>query len=321
MSKTFLACLCSLLVFTALSLIPDNADAARIGGGRSFGGRPSMSQTYSRPTQMPSTTMSRQQTRMAQPGMATPSRSGMFGGMGGMLGGLLAGGLIGSLLFGGHGGMGGGGGVGLFEIILLAAIAYFAWKFFASRRRAQNNRDVYGQPAGYDNVESIPYQRVERPDYGTSQYADTSNNGWSTLQGGGGQYQNNVINLPANFDEEEFLRGARAAYLRLNSSWDKRDLNDIAQFATPAFMTEMRQQNAEDPTPCVTEIVMINNLSIIEAKEDAGDQMISVYFDVLLREDPNQKTPSDIREVWHFVRPISGNGTWKLDGIQQVARA
>ena len=24
------------------------------------------------------------------------------------------------------------------------------------------------------------------------------------------------------------------------------------------------------------------------------------------------------REIWHFTRPASGDGNWKLDGIQQV---
>ena len=50
---------------------------------------------------------------------------------------------------------------------------------------------------------------------------------------------------------------------------------------------------------------------------EGDDQYAQVFFDVLLRETPAQETPSSAREVWHFVRPVTG-GNWKLDGIQQV---
>ena len=78
--------------------LPDTADAARLGGGRSFGSRPSMSQPAQAPSAMQrQSTQQRQQAAQAQ----QPQRKGFLGGMGGLLGGLLAGSLIGSLLFGG----------------------------------------------------------------------------------------------------------------------------------------------------------------------------------------------------------------------------
>ena len=122
---------------------------------------------------------------------------------------------------------------------------------------------------------------------------------------------------PAGFDEEEFLRGAKAAYTRLNNAWDKRDLSDIAQFSTPAFQKEIQQQAAEDKTPGNTEIMLVN-ASLLSVDTVGDEQIAQVYFNVLLREDPSQEAPIDVREIWHFVRPASGDGTWKLDGIQQV---
>lgn len=328
MPKRLLACVCSLLVFAALSLVPDDADAARIGGGRSFGGRPSMSTPYSRPT--PSAPTMRQQTtnRAQQPGAtaAAPNR-GLFGGMGGMLGGLLAGGLIGSLLFGG-GGMGGGS--GLLDIILIGALIYFGIKFFRRRAAARREDTVAGQPAGQAGDFGFMNYRDAKPEPAPMERTDAASvaSGWGALSSSPAASDmfsgtpDNVappMDLPANFDEEEFLRGAKAAYTRLNASWDKRDLDDIAQFSTPAFLDEIRRQKEEDPTPSRTEILLVN-ASVAEAKKDGGDQIVSVYFDVLLRENPNQETPSNVREIWHFTHPLSG-GMWKLDGIQQVERA
>ncbi len=334
MSKRLLACVCSFLVLVALSLVPDDADAARIGGGRSFGGRPSMSTPYSRPA--PSSPTMRQQTNRAtqQPGAAAaaPNR-GLFGGMGGMLGGLLAGGLIGSLLFGG-GGMGGGMG-GLLDIILIGALIYFGIKFFrrrAAARQEEQASGMMGRPAGQAGSFGAMDYRGAEPEAAPVQRSASSGMGG---MGGWGALASNPaasdiftgtpddaapsMDLPADFDEEEFLRGAKTAYARLNASWDKRDLDDIAQFSTPAFMDEIRRQKEEDPTPGRTEIMLVN-ASVVEARKDGGDQIVSVYFDVLLRENPNQETPSNVREVWHFTRPIAG-GMWKLDGIQQIEQA
>ena len=123
--------------------------------------------------------------------------------------------------------------------------------------------------------------------------------------------------MPADFDAEEFLRGAKMAYNRLQAAWDNRDLNDIAQFASAAVMDAVRQQLAEETEPSKTEILLVNAQLLSVVNEDK-EQRAQVYFDVLMRERPDQTTPSNVREIWHFVRELDG-GTWKLDGIQQVA--
>ena len=105
--------------------------------------------------------------------------------------------------------------------------------------------------------------------------------------------------------------------LYTSNAWDKRDLSDIAQFSTPAFQKEIQQPAAEDKTPGNTEIMLVN-ASLLSVDTVGDEQIAQVYFNVLLREDPSQEAPIDVREIWHFVRPASGDGTWKLDGIQQV---
>ena len=247
--------------------LPDTADAARLGGGRSFGSRPSMSQPAQAPSAMQrQSTQQRQQAAQAQ----QPQRKGFLGGMGGLLSGLLAGSLIGSLLFGG----------------------------------------------GFSGAGNAPMGGMEPP----LQRNDTVASGWDTLSGQNNAYNSQpevVIPMPADFDAEEFLRGAKMAYNRLQAAWDSRDLNDIAQFASPAVMDAVRQQLAEETEPSKTEILLVNAQLLSVVNEDK-EQRAQVYFDVLMRERPDQPTPSNVREIWHFVRELDG-GTWKLDGIQQVA--
>jgi predicted lipid-binding transport protein (Tim44 family) len=63
---------------------------------------------------------------------------------------------------------------------------------------------------------------------------------------------------------------------------------------------------------------MMVNARLLEVKEEGGMTNATVYYDVLLREDPSQSQPSQVREVWHFVKPVGSDGMWKLDGIQQL---
>jgi|GEM_PF-5740376 Uncharacterized protein conserved in bacteria len=57
--------------------------------------------------------------------------------------------------------------------------------------------------------------------------------------------------------------------------------------------------------------------SLLGVADEGQEHYAHVFFDVLLHESPDQQTPSSAREVWHFMRPVTG-GNWKLDGIQQV---
>lgn len=276
------------LLFSCFYL-PDYADA-RMGGGKSFGSSPRMGQ----PTQMPS---QRQAVNPASP--ATP-RSGM-GGMGGMLGGFLAGSLLGSLLSGN--GFGGGGG-SFMDILLIAILAFIGWKLFI-RFRNQRMAQQDGAVPGQFN------QPAQRSDTGS-----IWNNLRNTVPGATPQVADPGVDIPADFNQEEFLRGAKMAYTRMQKSWDNRDLADIAHFATPAVMRELQAQAAQDPGPSRTDLLQVN-AELVGVEPEGDNLRAQVLFDVLMRDGPSQANPENVREIWHFLR-IGKNGNWKLDGIQQV---
>lgn len=302
----FLACAC-------ISTTPDVADAARLGGGRSFGSQPAMRQSAPAPMQRPQA-MQPQQRQMQQ--NAAPQKPGGLlgglGGMGGILGGVLAGTLLGSLLSGG--GLGGGG--GFLDIILLGLVAFLAYKFFSRRRAATPAPAAPGGMAAAPQVS--PYQPVEREDIQQPAAGDAWGNLRSQPASGMTAEVPSGPALPEGFDAEEFLRGAKMAYTRLQKSWDARDLNDIAQFANPAVMEAVREQLKAEPTPTTTELLLVNAQLLEVTREPDGVERAQVYFDVLMREDPRQETPSSVREIWHFMRE-GAQGMWRLDGIQQVA--
>jgi predicted lipid-binding transport protein (Tim44 family) len=283
----------AVLLTGLLTLSAWDADAARFGGGKSFGGGSSMGKPFSQPAPAPG--LNRAAPGQTAPGAAGAAAAPRMGGMGGMLGGLLAGTLIGSLLFGGafHGG-------GLMDILLIGLLIYFAFKLFARFRRPAEA----GGPSRYSSYRPEQAQRAGMD--------------WGQLRGqpqGANIDAPSSASIPAGFDVEEFLRGAKMAYTRLQASWDRRDMDDIAQFASQAVMKEVRAQADADPEPSATELLLINAQLLSVARENNTERAV-VFFDVLLREDPKIQMTTQVREVWHFMRDESGS--WKLDGIQQV---
>lgn len=299
-----------LAVFLLLFASVDFATAKRLGGGGSIGNRQSFSSTTRPDTGAPSGAFGSQQsaTRQNPMGAANPG-GGMFSrpGLGGMLGGLLVGGLVGSMLFGGGHGMGGG--PGLLDLLLIGGGLFLLFKFLKSRRTATQTG-----PSMARTYEAEPQRPVQNP------MREAAGNAWGNLgaTAPGGSAAPAGPQVPAGFDADDFLTGAKALFSRLQKSWSARDLADIAAFATPAFMEDVRKQAAADPTPTPTDVLLVD-AKLLEVRQQGTLTIASAYFDTLLREDPKAGQPEQVREVWHFVRREDTPGdTWRLDAIQQL---
>lgn len=270
------------------------AEARRAGGGRSFGSKPSYQRSYDKPAAQPS---------QARPQPAqNPASRGLFGGLGGMLGGFLMGGLLGSLLFGG---MGGFHGPGMLDILLIGGGLFLLYRFLRARRAATQGAGAMSfEGAGADSYVGRGVEST-RPAWGAPAYEPDLNGA-------------EAASIPPGFDVAEFLAGAKAAYNRIQESWDKRDLEDIRHFTSPEVWEEMRRQAQEDPTPGKTEIVLVK-ADIREVKREGSEIVASVLFDVLMRENAGEAKPKQVREIWHFSRKESVPGSfWVLEGIQQL---
>lgn len=292
--KKTLGVLAILLTFSAFGSfsMPDDADAKRFGSSRSIGRTITRPSTPSGFTRSPNATQQRNFTN--QNGAAAMNRTGMFGGL---FGGLLAGTLLGSLLGGG----GFGGGFGLFDILILGAIGFIAYRFFKSRNQKKEEENNYQQN----------YQEPEN-------YTKT-NNAWSKLQSERKSHEepqaNSAINIP-HFNEQEFLDGAKQLYVRMQESWDLRDLADIKLFTSEEVYKGIEEDAKADPNPSKTELILIN-CHVEKADVIGSKEHVSVLFDVLMKEQENENN-EQVKEIWNFTRDTNGDSMWKLDGIQQV---
>ena len=287
-----------LVVFTLgfFYLFQEAAEAARLGGGGSFGSRPSYQRSAPAPSPRPTAPQS-------QPGLSQPNPMGasspMGGRWGGMLGGLVMGSLIGSLLFGGgHG----SGGVGLMDILLLGGGLFLLMRYLRSRKTAAQS----ASPSGFTN----PFhERSTQQGWGAS--GDTPDEAAVPAVPA-------TPPIPPGFDQGEFMKGAQTIYTRMQSAWDKRDLEDIRKFTSPEVYAEIEKQAQDDPQPSRTEILLVN-ARLLEVRSVDNQEIASVHYDVMMREGDADKLAKQVREIWHFSRDEkSAASFWRLEGIQQV---
>lgn len=297
------------------------AFAARMGGGKSFGSRPSYSMPYqkspassqsgfnsAKPGQQPSYAPSPAQQR----NQAMRDGFRQRGGLGGLLGGLALGGLLGAMFFGGgfeH--------INFLDLLVLGGIAFLLFRLLAARRR--NAEAVYGSGssayyrgnAGEDN-DSGNYQRQS--------YDQSNGAGFDTdiLSRKSGNASTGKQAYPADFDAGLFLNGAKSAYAMMQRAWDNGDLAELRALSTDKVFGELQDQfKLRGSEPNRTELLNVD-AEILEIRDIGTDREVAVLFDVLMRENAGLN-PVQVQEVWHFTRSRnSRQPTWFLDGIQQV---
>ncbi len=277
----------------------DVAEAKRLGGGKSFGGKFSQSQSVNRTASQPQ--------KAATPAQQTNSNLkesfAKKGGMMGMLGGLALGGLLGALFFGGA-----FDGINFMDVLLFGALGLAAFMIFrsmSSRARQQAQPATAG--AYQSQVESEPVNTHQ-----TRQSVEQHFGGSEQIEGPSLDSLRHAA--PKGFDQDAFVDGAKNCFARLQKAWDEGDLADIRQFTTDHVFGEIQDQFQSRIGDSQTEILDLN-AELLSANNTSPKQEAIVLFTAQLREDGNS---IQVDEVWHFIK-TSSNASWQLDGIQQVA--
>lgn len=279
MKKIFFAVFLS---FMALGLSMGDAEAKRLGGGRSVG-----MQRQAVPTQQ-AARPAQQQAAPTGTQAAAPRNSWL-----GPIAGLAAG--IGLAALFSHLGLGEGM-ANIAMIVLLAMAALFVFRLL-SRRNANG-------PA----TQSMRY--AGGPDQGgpVSMPAHLPSSSASGAPAA----------IPADFDAESFLRIAKLNFIRLQAANDVKNLEDIREFTTPEIFAEIKLQMEErGPGTQQTDVVQLN-AELVEAVTEGKQHVASVRFSGLIREEADAPAaPFD--ELWILTKPIAGDRGWVIAGIQQVS--
>jgi predicted lipid-binding transport protein (Tim44 family) len=292
---------------------------ARAGGGRVSGSRGSRS--YSAP-QSPSTAPSgpsQQGAPVPSAPVTSPQSGGFLRGMaGGLVGGMIGGMLFRSLGFGGGGDMGGGG-IGLFEIILIAGILYGIWWYIKKRRREQE------EAAGSSYYRNASMQQPLEPSFAPPYGQQTAA---SDLDTGLGY----VRQMDPAFDEQIFKDQCLDSFFKVQGAWANRDMSTIRSMLTDE-MHRILQGDVDDLKGKKQinrlENIAVRAVEVSEVWQEAGKDFITVRFYANLLDyttdemsgavvSGSKTEPVKFEEFWTFTRPV-GNNPWQLSAINQAS--
>jgi len=270
--------LCAVLMGAVV--LAGDAEAKRLGGGRSVGAQRSVSPPASSPSQSqaPQTAPAPQQQQ--QPG-------GIGRWLGPILGGLAIGGLLG-WLFGGNG----LGGLLLLALLVFAAVMVF--RALARRGQAQAKPVQFaGMGRGAAEVHAPLPAMAESPAPGAAILAKH--------------------NIPAGFDVSGFERGAKLNFIKLQAANDAGNLEELRELTTQEMFDELSRDARSGNH---TDVVSLN-ADLLEVVTEADKHWASVRFSGAVREAPGAPA-EDFQEVWNLVKPTNGASGWLLAGIQQM---
>jgi predicted lipid-binding transport protein (Tim44 family) len=293
-----------------VAMIAADAEAARVGGGRSVGSQRSVTSTP------PASAPARQQTQQAapsqtqnaapaaakQPGATPQPASGLSRWMP-MLGGLALGGLLGAML--------GGSGIGsmLMSWLLIAAVVFgvvLVVRMVMQKRAAASQPMQYAaggpQGAGYaslgnETVAASPPSQVSG--FEAQSAAPVSGS------------------IPAGFDVAGFVRAAKLNFMKLQLANDSGNTEELREFTTPELFAELSKDIVgRGGSKQQTDVVSLN-ADLLEVVSEGNQHWASVRFSGTIREHP-ASAPESFEEVWNLAKPLDGSTGWLLAGIQQT---
>jgi predicted lipid-binding transport protein (Tim44 family) len=273
------------VVLFGLTLIGIEAEAKRLGGGKSMGAQRDMTQQQATP-KAPAQQQQSQQAAGApaqQPAAATGNKW-----LGPLAGLAMGAGLMALFMNNGIAGAFAG-------LLLAAAIAgVLVLAFRALRGRSAQAPMQYAGHAG----------RAAEP-----------------LAAGGGAAPHAVAatagRWPADFNAAEFLRHARLNFVRLQEAHDARDSAALTDFLAADLLAEVQAQwQTEGPTNGKTDVVTLES-EVLEVVTEGLLYVVSVRFSGLIRED-GAAEPQPFAEIWHLEKPMRGSTGWLVSGIQQA---
>ena len=123
--------------------------------------------------------------------------------------------------------------------------------------------------------------------------------------------------VPAAFDAEGFARTAKMIFIRLQAANDTADLNDLRAFTTPEMFAELSMDLRDRPAghQQTTEVVSIES-EVLDVTDEVTQQVVSVRFRGQVREEAGAQ-PVAVDEVWHLTKPTDGSRSWAIAGIEQ----
>lgn len=320
--KKWIAILAIGLTMMSLSV---SADAARrFGGGMSFG---RSAPTLQKATPAPSAGINQQRVnpqqqqrqQQAAPAQQPRPQTAAPSPMRGMLMGLAAALGITALAHA----LGLGEGFAQFLMIaLMALVAFYVIRMllglFLVKRRTAGMPGHSAEASRQDPMQSRYDYASSEPQSSQSTFSGSSPMAGSVLDELNNPTSAQKVELPADFDVEQFLKVAEANFAKMQKAWDTGNVTSLSDFTTDeVFRTvthQLRERGAQDYQ---TEIVTLKS-DFRGIVRDGEEYLAGVHFDGTLNVSGEAER---VDETWILTKPVHGQGGWLLAGIHQESEA
>lgn len=320
--KKWIAILAIGLTMMSLSV---SADAARrFGGGMSFGrSAPTLQKATPAPSpginQQRVNPQQQQRQQQAAPAQQPRPQTAAPSPMRGMLMGLAAALGITALAHA----LGLGEGFAQFLMIaLMALVAFYVIRMllglFLVKRRPAGMPGHSAETSHQDPMQSRYDYASSEPQSSQSTFSGSSPMAGSVLDELNNPTSAQKVELPADFDVEQFLKVAEANFAKMQKAWDTGNVTSLSDFTTDeVFRTvthQLRERGAQDYQ---TEIVTLKS-DFRGIVRDGEEYLAGVHFDGTLNVSGEAER---VDETWILTKPVHGQGGWLLAGIHQESEA
>ena len=306
--KIWIAALAALAI--GFSGYVTEADAKRMGGGRSVGQQNSMSRDATPPQAAPGAPASAQQSAAGRQNAAAAgqaqNRSRWMAPLAGLAAGLGLAALASWLGFGEEFAT-------IMLIMLLVMVGLVALRFFMARRGA--SQGARGGLA-YQGANGAGGNGMQRSMDSPARLPGNAARAGGAAAGAGAAAGQQAI----GFDVDQFVRAARGQFTRLQSAFDTGRTDELREFTSPQMFSALQREIAErGGRSQTTEVLQLNSAFLGTERIGSGtaqEELAAVRFTGLVREAADEPA-QPIDEVWNFSRPVDRSSGWVLAGIQQ----
>lgn len=274
---------------TAFVMAVPEADARRMGGGRSFGKQSDIVRQRNAPAQPPAGQAARQQ---PPGGAAAAGGNRWLGPLGGLAAGLGLAWLASSLGLSEEFGT-------IILVGLMLALGLMLYRRLVASQRGPSMQGANG-PMLRERMAAHP---MATPGGGAAAPA--------------GAVAHGPIGVPADFDIDGFVHQAKVQFIRLQAVFDAGDLKDLREFTSPEVFAELKLQLDEAGGAAQRTDVVQLEAELLGIETTPTEYIASVRYTGMLREQADQAA-EPFQEVWNLAKPVDGSGGWVLAGIQQV---
>jgi predicted lipid-binding transport protein (Tim44 family) len=277
------------------------AEAARMGGGRSFGAqRQAIPPPVRSPNVTPATPSAPAQ---AMAPKAAPAATGAARWLG-PIAGLAAGIGLAALLS--HFGLS----EGFASLLMLALLVFggiFLVRMLLGRRASARAPMQYAGAGSSGSATPLPPATPDR----SHAFEPVMGSAPSTAEPAGAR------RFPDGFEPAPFVAQAKQQFRKLQAAYDAGDRKALADVLTPEMYAEINREIAARGAHVATEVASLD-ASVLDVSTEGDSHWASVHFQGMLRED-GTVLPKPFDEIWNLVKPVNGKTGWLLAGIRQTA--